>query len=258
MATYLVVVAHPDDADFGVAGSAAALARDGHQVHYLLCTSGDAGSEDASQSPTELAHLREVEQDAAARILGVAATHYLRFADGELEPTLALRQAIVRVIRQVQADVVLCQDPRMLISEDGTYVNHPDHRAAGQAALDAAFPAAGNPAAFRGLALEGLAPHKVREVWLFFTEAQRANHWVDITGTVDLKIKALAAHVSQIGEWAANGGLEREMLKWAQEQATKHNLPYRCAEGFQRVVLESEAETEGGPEAAAVEAQSAS
>lgn len=240
MTTYLVVVAHPDDADFGVAGTAAALANDGHEVHYLLCTSGTAGSEDPTQSPTELARLREGEQDAAAHILGVRGTHYLRFPDGELEVTLALRKAIVRVIRQVRADVVLCFDPRMLVADDGTYLNHPDHRAAGQAALDAVFPAAGNPSAFRDLTLDGLPPHKVREVWLFFTDAQHANHWVDITETLELKIQALAAHASQIGEWAASGGLASEMKKWAEAEAVKHALPYRCAEGFQRIVLESD------------------
>ena len=145
--TYVVVAAHPDDPDFGVAGTAARLASEGHRVHYLVCTSGDAGSEDPSQPPDALARLREQEQDAAARILGLAGTHYLRFPDGELEPTLTLRRAIVRVLREVRADVVLCQDPRTLVDDDSTYLNHPDHRAAGQAGIDAAFPAAGNPSA---------------------------------------------------------------------------------------------------------------
>jgi LmbE family N-acetylglucosaminyl deacetylase len=249
--TYLVVAAHPDDPDFGVAGTAARLAREGHAVHYLLCTSGDAGSEDPSQAPADLIATREAEQAAAGRILGLAGVHFLRFPDGELVPSLELRKALVRWMRQLRADVVLAQDPRALVDDDGSYLNHPDHRAAGQAALDAAFPGAGNPSAYRDLLAEGLQPHKVREVWLYFTGGHHVNHWVDITDTIEQKIAALEAHTSQIGEWAASGGLRREMLKWAEEAATKHQLGFRYAEGFQRIVLISEE----SPEAAAVEAQ---
>jgi LmbE family N-acetylglucosaminyl deacetylase len=253
MATYLVVAAHPDDPDFGVAGTAARLARDGHSVHYLMCTSGDAGSDDPSIPPEELTRLREAEQHTAGRILGLTEVHFLRFPDGELQPTLDLRKAIVRVMRRIKADVVLAPDPRALVDEEGTYLNHPDHRAAGQAALDAAFPAAGNPSAFRDLLAEGLAAHKVKEVWLFFGGAQNVNHWVDISDTIEQKIGALEAHVSQIGDWASSGGLRTEMLKWAEDTARRHNLDFKYAEGFQRVVLVHEQER--SPEAAAVEAQ---
>ncbi len=252
--TYLIVAAHPDDADFGVAGTAAGLARAGHQVHYLVCSSGDAGSEDASLDPQALARLREQEQDAAARLLGLAGTHYLRLRDGELEPSLALRRAIVRVIRQVRADVVLCQDPRMLVDDDSHYLNHPDHRAAGQAAVDAAFPGAGNPSAYRDLTAAGFPPHKVREVWLYFTNAAHANHWTDITDTLELKLRALACHASQIGDWVASGGMRQEITRWAEEEARQHGLPYRYAEGFQRVVIVSD-EPPRPPEAEALEAQ---
>jgi LmbE family N-acetylglucosaminyl deacetylase len=159
----------------------------------------------------------------------------------------------VRVMRRLKADIVICQDPRALTDDDGTYLNHPDHRAAGQAALDAVFPAAGNPRAFPDLLAEGLAPHKPREVWLYFTAGAHTNHWVDISDTIDQKIAALEAHASQVGEWARSGGLRAEMLKWASDEATRRELPYRYTEGFQRVVLESEAEKPS--EAAAVEAQ---
>lgn len=253
VSVYLVVVAHPDDPDFGVAGTAARLSRDGHEVHYLVLTSGDAGSEDPTVSPTELMRLREAEQEAAGRILGLRSVRFLRYPDGELEPTLQLRKAIVRVMRELRTDVVLCQDPRSLVSEDSTYLNHPDHRAAGQVALDAAFPAAGNPSAFRDLLAEGLKAHKVQEVWLFFTGAQHVNHFVDITDTLELKIQALEAHASQIGDWARTGGLRREMTKWATEAAERHQLPFQYAEGFQRIVLESEQERP--PEVSAVETQ---
>src|SRR5207253_2566084 len=190
MAVYLVVAAHPDDPDFGVAGTAARLARDGEEVHYLMLTSGDAGSEDPTIPPAELMRVREAEQQAAGRILGLTSVQFLRFPDGELQPTIELRKAIVRVMRQLRADVVLCQDPRALVDEDGTYLNHPDHRAAGQVALDAAFPAAGNPSAFRDLLADGLKAHKVKEVWLFFTGSQHVNHFVDITETMDQEIDA--------------------------------------------------------------------
>ena len=253
VAIYLVVAAHPDDPDFGVAGTAARLASEGHSVHYLMLTSGDAGSEDPGVPPDELVRVREAEQQAAGRILGLSGVHFLRFPDGELQPTLEVRKAIVRVMRSLQADVVICQDPRSLVDDDSTYLNHPDHRAAGQAALDAAFPAAGNPSAFRDLLDEGLQPHKVKEVWLYFTSGQHVNHWVDISETIDQKIEALTAHTSQIGEWAASGELRREMLKWAEDTATRHKLDFKYAEGFQRIVLVSEQERT--PEAAALEAQ---
>jgi LmbE family N-acetylglucosaminyl deacetylase len=253
MVTYVVVAAHPDDPDFGVAGTAARLASEGHAVHYVMCTSGDAGSDDPTISPTELIRVREAEQQAAGQILGLSGVHFLRYPDGELQPTLELRKALVREMRRLQADVVLCQDPRSIVDDDSTYLNHPDHRAAGQAALDAAFPAAGNPSAFRDLLAEGLAAHKVREVWLYFTGGQHINHWVDITQTIDQKIAALEAHTSQIGDWAQSGGLRREMLKWASETATKHKLEFTYAEGFQRIVLESDEDKPA--EAAVIEAQ---
>jgi LmbE family N-acetylglucosaminyl deacetylase len=245
MAVYLVVAAHPDDPDFGVAGTATRLAREGHDVHYLILTSGDAGSEDPMIPPADLMRVREAEQVAAGRILGLRGVHFLRFPDGELQPTLELRKAIVRIMRQLRADVVLCQDPRSLVDDDSTYLNHPDHRAAGQAALDAAFPAAGNPSAFRELLAEGLAAHKVREVWLYFTGGHHVNHFVDIGDTLEQKVDALAAHDSQIGEWARSGGLRKEMAKWAEDTATRHQLEFKYAEGFQRIVLERQPDEVG-------------
>lgn len=253
MAVYLVIAAHPDDPDFGVAGTAARLAKDGHEVHYLMLTSGDAGSEDPTISPLELMRVREAEQQAAGEILGLSSVEFLRYPDGELEPSMELRRAIVRVMRRLGVDVVVCQDPRVLVDDDNTYLNHPDHRAAGQAALDAAFPAAGNPSAFRDLLADGLNAHKVQEVWLYFTGGQHVNHFVDITETMEQKIAALSAHVSQIGDWARTGALRAEMIKWATDTATRHNLPYQYAEGFQRIVLVSEQER--GADVAAAEVQ---
>src|SRR5262245_42478257 len=115
MTTYVVVAAHPDDPDFGVAGTAARLARDGHRVHYVMVTSGDAGSEDPNQSRQELIELREAEQRAAGQILGLADVHFLRYPDGEVQATMELRKDLVRVMRRLKADVVVCQDPRSLV-----------------------------------------------------------------------------------------------------------------------------------------------
>ena len=257
MLTYVVVAAHPDDPDFGVAGTAAALARQGHSVHYVLCTSGDAGSDDPSVAPADLVRLREEEQTAAGRVLGLSGVRFLRFPDGELEPSLALRKALVRVLRELKADVLICQDPRALVDDDGSYLNHPDHRAAGQAAVDAAFPGVGNPSAYRDLLAEGLQPHKLGEVWLYFTGGEHVNHWVDISSTIEQKIAALEAHDSQIGEWARSGGLRAEIFKWATDEASRHQLGYQYAEGFQRIVLVSDEDEVGErpAEAAAVEAQ---
>jgi LmbE family N-acetylglucosaminyl deacetylase len=249
VSTYLVVAAHPDDADFGVAGTAARLALDGHTVHYLLVTSGDAGSDDPTIPPEDLIRAREAEQLEAGRVLGLSGVHFLRFPDGELQPTLDLRKAIVRVMRTVKADVVMAQDPRPLVDDDNTYLNHPDHRAAGQATLDAAFPAAGNPSAFRDLLAEGLEAHKIREVWLYFGSTPNLNHWVDISETIEHKIRALEAHTSQIGDWASSGGLRREVLKWAEETATRHKLDFKYTEGFQRIVLNSSETDEPVPPA---------
>ena len=253
MPTYVVVAAHPDDPDFGVAGTAARLARQGDSVHYVICTSGDAGSDDPTIPPAKLVEMREAEQREAGRILGLSSVVFLRYPDGELEPSLQLRKDLVREMRRLRADVVLCQDPRSIVDDDSTYLNHPDHRAAGQAGVDAAFPGAGNPSAFRDLLDDGFAAHKVREVWLYFTSAQHVNHWVDITDTLEAKIQALEAHSSQLGEWARAGGLRREIMKWAEESAARHDGGFKYAESFQRIVLL--AEQERPPEAVAVEAQ---
>src|SRR5260221_11397396 len=165
-----------------------------------MCPRGGAGSEAPGIPPAELVRIREAEQEAAGQVLGLAGVWFLRYPDGELQPTLELRKALVREMRRLKADVVLCQDPRAIVDDDGTYLNHPDHRAAGQAALDAAFPAAGNPSAYRDLLAEGLVAHKVREVWLYFTGGQHGKHFVDITAKIHLKIAALEGDTSRIAQ----------------------------------------------------------
>ena len=158
----------------------------------------------------------------------------MRYPDGELEPTLELRKALVREMRRLKADVVLCQDPRSIVDDDGTYLNHPDHRAAGQAALDAAFPAAGNPSAFRDLLAEGLEAHKVREV--FMSTQQSPDVWIDITGCFERKLLGLKEHTSQVGErWEQ----VVERIKERSRALTKaQGLPFEFAEGYKYFKLD--------------------
>ncbi len=215
----LIVVAHPDDLDFGCAGSTARWVAEGHEVVYCLVTSGQAGGTDASISREEMARIREEEQTAAAAVVGVTELHFLGFPDGRVEANLELRKAISRVIRQVKPDRVITQSPERNLKR--MYSSHPDHLAAGEATLCAVYPDARNQFAFPELlADEGLEPHTVPETWIM--GGPGADTFVDITDTVDLKVKALLCHVSQMsdpdampdrvrgwtGETAAVGGLD--------------------------------------------------
>jgi LmbE family N-acetylglucosaminyl deacetylase len=195
-ARVMVIVAHPDDADFGIAGTLARWVRAGTVAHLVCCTSGDAGADDASLDPLELAATREAEQRAAAAIVGYAEVTFLHRPDGALANDLALREQLVRLIRAFKPDAVMTMDPEMVIL-DNRYVQHTDHRAAGMAALDAVYPAARNALAFPHLALnEGLVPHDVNLLLLFFSHQPTA--WVDISSSLDTKIDALRAHASQL------------------------------------------------------------
>ncbi|MFC6080701.1 PIG-L deacetylase family protein [Sphaerisporangium aureirubrum] len=196
IAKILVVVAHPDDVDFGAAGSVATFTDKGIEVVYCLVTDGDAGGFDRETDHEGMAVLRRAEQAEAAKRVGVEEVVYLGYRDGTVEPTLGLRKDIARVIRQVRPDRVITSTP------ERNYIrispSHPDHRAVGSATLDAVYPDARNPYAFPELlAEEGLEPWVAREVWL--SGGQTPNHFVDVTATVDRKLAALRAHVSQIG-----------------------------------------------------------
>jgi LmbE family N-acetylglucosaminyl deacetylase len=210
----MVIVAHPDDADFGIAGSVAGWVRAGTIARLVCCTSGDAGADDASLDPLALAATREAEQRAAAEIVGYEEVTFLHRPDGALANDLALREQLVRLIRSFKPDAVLTMDPEVLIL-DNSYIQHTDHRQAGMAALDAVYPAARNALAFPHLALhEGLPPHDVNTVLLFFSH--QPTTWVDISDTLETKIAALRAHASQlrkpaelverISGWAAEDG----------------------------------------------------
>jgi LmbE family N-acetylglucosaminyl deacetylase len=192
----LVITAHPDDGDFGVAGSVARWVREGTTARLVCCTSGDAGSDDARTDPLELAALREREQRDAAAIVGYESVTYLHQPDGALANDLALREQLVRILRTFRPDTVAAPDPSVVIHDDG-FIAHTDHRAAAMAALDAVYPASQNAMAFPHLVTsEGLEPHVVSRLYLFWSD--RSGAVVDITETIDTKVAALRAHVSQI------------------------------------------------------------
>src|SRR3954462_3393828 len=194
-ARFMVIAGHPDDADFGPAGTAARWI-DAGSVGWLVCwPSGDAGGEDPTGDALELSALREREQRAAAEIIGYAGVTFLHMPDGALANDLPLREHLVREIRTFRPDAVLATDPTVIFYRDGG-INHTDHREAGLAAVDAVYPAARNPMAFPSLARSGLAAHRVRRLYLFWPN--EPNVRIDTTATVDRKIAALAAPASQI------------------------------------------------------------
>jgi LmbE family N-acetylglucosaminyl deacetylase len=198
----LAVYAHPDDPEISAGGTLARWAEAGTEVWVLITTRGDKGSQDPAADLDALATLRVEETAAAAALLGFAGARHLGYPDGELEDDKELRSSIVRVIREVQPEVVLCPDPTAVFFGDG-YYNHRDHRVTGWATLDAVAPAAGNPHYFPEHIADGLAVHHVRAVYLSGT--LEPNTWVDISDTLERKIDALFCHTSQLpdvaGEW---------------------------------------------------------
>ncbi|HEY7144508.1 MAG TPA: PIG-L deacetylase family protein [Streptosporangiaceae bacterium] len=224
----LVITAHPDDVDFAAAGTVARWTDAGLDVRYCIVTDGAAGGSDPSVSRADMATLRQAEQTAAAKHVGVHDIHFLGYPDGRLEATLGLRKDLSRVIRQARPDRVVCPSPDRNYARIGA--SHPDHRAAGSAALDAVYPDARNPFAFPELlAGEGLEPWTVREVWVSASIA--ADHYVDVTETFSRKVAALRAHVSQTGHM---DNLEDFLRGWLSRAAAQAGLPEgRLAESFQ-------------------------
>lgn len=224
----LVITAHPDDVDFGAAGTIAGWTGAGVSVVYCIVTDGDAGGHDESVPRAEIAPLRRKEQTAAAACVGVHDLRFLGYPDGRVEATLGLRKDLARVIRQVRPDRVVCPSPERNYARLG--VSHPDHRAVGSAALDAIYPDARNPFAFPELrAEEGLEPWTVREVWL--PGGPSPDHYVDVTGTFDRKVAALRAHESQTGHME---NLPEFLRGWLARAAAQGGLPEgHLAEMFQ-------------------------
>lgn len=233
------IQAHPDDQDFTIAGTLAKWTHAGAQVISVVITSGNSGSNDPAKDGAykkELAELREKEQLAANAVLGVKETIFLRYPDGELEPTMELRKELTRLIRQYKPDTVLTGNPEAwFYGED--YVNHPDHRAAAQAACTAVFPSAGTRLIFTDLLAAGYEPHDVRRLYIHGTD--KVNTWVDISETLDLKIKALQQHVSQVDP----NEVDKWMREWAEEEAKDHEMKF--AEAYKVMILKQD-EVEAG------------
>jgi LmbE family N-acetylglucosaminyl deacetylase len=233
---FMVIAGHPDDADFGPAGTAARWIDAGSVGWLVCCTSGDQGGEDPNADPLELAVIREAEQRAAAEVIGYAGVSFLHQPDGALANDLALREMLVREIRTFRPDAVLATDPETLFYRSGG-VNHTDHRTAGLAAVDAVYPAARNPMAFPALARNGLAAHAVSRIYLFWSE--RPDAWVDVTATFDRKLAALAEHRSQIKDMDA---LSMRIREWAAEEGRAIGVD--AAEALRLVVIDDD-EDEG-------------
>jgi LmbE family N-acetylglucosaminyl deacetylase len=217
----LVILAHPDDPEFFCGASLAHWARAGHEIHYFILTCGDKGFNELHASADQICKTRHAEQNAAAAIIGVKSVRFLDLEDGFLVPSIALRREIVRVIRQIKPDVLVTCDPTHLFAGD-YYINHPDHRYAGQVVLDAVFPAASNPFFFPELIQdEGLQPHKPREVWISLTG--NATVALDVTDTWEIKIQALKEHRSQIGDPKE---FEQRMRARKSDRSTEENEYY--------------------------------
>src|SRR5579864_3700841 len=223
----LVVMAHPDDAEFGCGGTIARWAAAGKEINYLLCTSGDKGSSDPDAIPYRLAKTRRAEQINAAHVLGVRDVAFLTYADGTLTNTLELRRDIVRGIRRFRPDAVVCQDPTMRFS-GSRYLNHPDHRAAGDACLDAVYPSARDPHVFPDLLVEGLEAHKVREVYM--STMQNPDVWIDISECFERKLEGLRAHTSQVGNRFDQ--VTERIRERSRQTARLFNLPFEIGEGY--------------------------
>ena len=224
----MAIVAHPDDIEFSCAGTLARWSNNGTRISYVICTSGDVGFDEPNMTKEKAAQIREAEQLAAADIVGASEVIFLHEPDGLLQPTIELRKKLVREIRRFQPEVVMCGDPT-IVWAGNDYINHPDHRAAATAALDATFPAAGQPQLFEELAKEGLQAHKPRKVYV--TSWRGADYFVDIEETIEIKIDALRAHKSQMKDWDPDDFIR----KWAAESGEGKEMTY--AEGFRVVTL---------------------
>jgi len=225
----LVVAAHPDDIEFGAAGTVARWVTEGATVRYLLVTRGDKGSDDPATDVVALAELREREQRAAATEIGVDGVKFLDEPDGLVEASLRLRERITHAIRSFRPEIVMTHDPTVLFVNN-EWVNHPDHRAVGQVTVDAVFPTARDPLNFREHLEAGLEAWKVAELFLWSTN--EANQLVDIGGTIERKVEALGHHASQFRSF-------EEIARWVRRRSEElgERAGYRAAEGFRRVTL---------------------
>ncbi len=225
-AQVMVITPHPDDAEYGAAGTVARWAKEGTKIVYVVCTNGNKGSGDVNAKPEELAAIREREQVAAARLLGVRETVFLRHEDQELADTPEFRKELVRLIRMYRPDIVVTADPYR------RYVWHRDHRITGQVALDAIFPYARDNLSYPDLLEEGLRPHRVKVALLWGSEDP--NYRVDITDTFDLKLAALRCHESQVGN-LSSPELEEPLRR--RHRLMAEGEGFELAEAFHRIEM---------------------
>jgi LmbE family N-acetylglucosaminyl deacetylase len=223
----LVIAPHPDDAEFGVAGTVVNWVREGKEVIYAICTRGDKGTSDSSIKPEDLANIREEEQQKAADLLGVKEVVFLRYPDQGLEDTSEFRKDIVRLIRRYRPMTVVTADPYR------RYIWHRDHRITGQVVLDAVFPFARDHLSYPDLLEEGLAPHKVREI--LFWGSEEPNCCFDITDTAELKLAALRCHRSQMKEIPSVQELEERLKE--RYKAMAEGYDFELGEAFHRVEI---------------------
>ncbi|MBT2249901.1 PIG-L family deacetylase [Arthrobacter sp. BHU FT2] len=228
----LCFAAHPDDIDFGAAGTIAAWTSAGVQVSYCIMTDGDAGGFDPAHRADIIA-MRDAEQRRAAALVGVTDIHYLHQRDGYLEPSHEVRKAVVKLIREIRPDVVLSMHPER--NWRRIQKSHPDHLAVGEAVTRAVYPAVENPFAYPELADAGLAAYKLPWLWFYAGPDERENHFVDVTGHVDAKLKAIHVHVSQHPDVDAMEATVRQGMK---ANAVRAGLPDgHSAEAFHVVAV---------------------
>ena len=225
----LVLMAHPDDPEFAAGGLISRWTQAGSRVTYVIVTDGSKGSDDPNITGPQLTEIREAEQRAAAAVLGVENVHFLGYPDGGVFNTQELRRDLVRQIRTFKPDLVITHDPTARIVGE-TRINHPDHLAVGDTALNAVFPLARDRLSFPELLEEGLAPHKVMAVYLGMTDAP--NFVADISNTFHNKIAALKEHKSQVGDPEQ---LAERISDYSQEMAADH--PFKFGEQFRRILL---------------------
>jgi LmbE family N-acetylglucosaminyl deacetylase len=225
----LVILAHPDDPEFFMGATIARWTQQGHKVVYYLLTKGDKGTQDRNLAPEELMRIREEEQRAAARIVGVSEVHFLFNMDGFLTSSLELRRDVTRIIRKEKPDILVSSDPMNFFPNNDASINHPDHRAAGLIVIESFFPAAGNPSFFPELIAEGYEPHSVKEVW--FSLTHQPNVIFDVTETWPVKMQALHQHLSQIGDIPK---FDERMLTRRAPDSSEDNPRYE--ERFRRII----------------------
>lgn len=240
----VVIAAHADDIEFGVAGTTSLWTQAGAEVTYVLVTDSSSGSNDPDVNPADLIEQRHREQIVSAAEVGVKDVRFLGYPDGTLQPTLELRRDLTRILREKRPDVVVTMDPTMIIARSGNYINHPDHRAAGEAAMYAVFPSSETRPIFPELLDEGYEPHKVKRVYLMLTN--EPTHVTDISNSFEQKAAALRHHESQFGD--ETDRIIEMIGNWNAEAGEPHGIAY--AESFRVLILQREESPESEETAA--------